>query len=88
MCCSAINQLLYTGTAVPPATLAHKEAWIGVTERYVLGLLPCAGGIAPRCAVLAVQRHTYSYIHTAVLLFVAAYVPLEDVCCSPKNNGK
>ena len=30
---SAVKQLLYTGTAVPPATLAHKEAWVGITDR-------------------------------------------------------
>ena len=31
--CSAVKQLLYTGTAVPPATLARKEACIGITDR-------------------------------------------------------
>ena len=31
--CSAVKQqLLYT--VVPPATLAHKEAWIGITDTY------------------------------------------------------
>ena len=34
---TAVLFLLYTGTAVPPATLAHKEAWIGLTDRYILG---------------------------------------------------
>jgi len=32
---------------------------------------------------------TYMLVHTtAVLLFLAAYVPLQDVCCSPKTDGK
>ena len=31
----------------------------------------------------------YMLVHTtAVLLFLAAYVPLQDVCCSPKTDGK
>ena len=61
------------------------------SDRHVLGLLPRAGGIALCFAVLAVQRHitrTPENIHTAVLLFVAAYVPPEDVCASPKKDGK
>ena len=56
------------------------------SDRHDLGLLPCAGGIAVCFAMLAVLRHIL--VHAAALLFVAAYVPLEDVCCSPKNNGK
>ena len=31
--CSAVKQLLYTGTAVPPATLVGKEACTGITDR-------------------------------------------------------
>ena len=107
---------MHTGTAVPPAALAHKEAWIGMTEiylvhfrceqatckcqalhapgnaactyvntytsfdaysdRHVLGLLLCAGGIALRCAVLAVQRRTYPYIllrYSCLLLYTYGY---------------
>ena len=30
----AVLLSLYTGTAVPPATLAHKEAWIGMTDTF------------------------------------------------------
>ena len=30
--CSAVKQLLYTGTAVPPAPLDYKEACIGITD--------------------------------------------------------
>ena len=30
---TAVVVLLYIGTAVPPATLAHNEAWIGMADR-------------------------------------------------------
>ena len=29
---TAVLLLLYTCTAIPPVTLAHKEAWIGMTD--------------------------------------------------------
>ena len=52
------------------------------SDRHVLGLLPCAGEIALCFAVLCCARgsKTYILVDTAVLLFVAAYLPLEDVC--------
>ena len=31
--CSALEQLLVPGTAVPPPTLAHKKTWIGIANR-------------------------------------------------------
>ena len=31
---AAVLLLLYTGTAVPPATLVHKEAYIGMADRF------------------------------------------------------
>ena len=34
---TAVLPLLYTGTVVPPAALAHEEAWIGMPDRYILG---------------------------------------------------
>ena len=43
------------------------------SDRHVLGLLPCAGGIALRFAVLAVQRHTYSYILRYCCLLLHTY---------------
>ena len=30
---TAVLLLLYTGTALPPAKFAHKQAWIGITDR-------------------------------------------------------
>ena len=46
------------------------------SDRHELGLLPCAGGVALCFAVLCCARGSTAYIlvHTAVLLFVAAYL--------------
>ena len=31
--CLTVKKLLYTRPAVPPGTLGHKEAWIGIADR-------------------------------------------------------
>ena len=52
------------------------------SDRHVLGLLLCAGGIALCCAVLAVQRHAYPYILLMLrnwwLLLYTWYVRLQQ----------
>ena len=93
---TAALRLLCTGAAVPLATLAHKEAWIGMTERCkcrwssILGAnrrVPSAKSSMlqknKRDAVCMYEHtsfDTYSGRHVLGLLFRAGGVAL--LCCA------
>ena len=82
--CSAVEQWLYTGTSVPPATLARKEACIDITDRCKVDgpTFSVQTGDLPMPRALC-SRKTNGTQHacTYVCFFVRTLIGTDLVCC-------